>query len=799
MSIGEQRQIDQERLSWAMLEQIRQSMDLNEILETTVTKVRQFLACDRVIIYRFNPDWSGVVVAESVEVPWTSTLDKTITDPCFQKNWVELYKKGRVKAIANIHDANLDSCHIQLLAKYQVQANMVVPILQSKAKDWDTIPSRKGQDVSIENRLWGLLIAHHCASPRQWELQETDLLFSLSSQVALAIQQAELYQQAQTEVFRQRRMASQLSKLNRSVKMLLECNKLLVQATDESKLLQDICQIVIAVGGYQLAWIGLTESQAASQLRIRGQAFEPGEFENPPIVESQLANLDSDFIAQALDTSEPSFIRNLKLEATGVQHNYAVAIALPLHSEGISGVLTIYSKQANAFDVAEVELLKELAETLSHGLMTLRARSLLKQTNEQLRREICDRKQAEAALQESYNLLRSVINASSDPIFVTDRQGCFKLINASGASLFNKSVEEIRGQDSSVLLPPEVYAQHQANDQKVITSGKSDTSEATFVVQGEAKTYLITKNVYSDQVGNILGLVGFTKDITSLKQTQNALREANNDLEQRVQARTAELSQANAELARSNTELEQFAYIASHDLREPLRKIKSYVELLAENYQGQLDDTADKYITYVTDGATRMQALIADLLTYSRVGQGNLTLEPTDLGTVLEQTLGDLSVTIEENSALITADPLPTVRANAQQIAQLFLNLIGNAIKFQGKATPKIEVKAELQECQWLIAVRDNGIGIKPQYAERIFEIFQRLHSREKYAGTGIGLAICRKIVERHGGRIWMESQLGLGTTFYFTLPASVRQPKTPLSLLSFDKPSTKLTYGNPK
>jgi GAF domain-containing protein len=150
MSVEVQRQIEHERLYWAIAQQIRQSMDLTEILETTVTKVRQFIACDRVIIYRFNPDWSGVVVAESVEAPWTSTIDKIITDPCFQKNWVELYKQGRVKAIANIHDANLTPCHIELLAKYQVQANMVVPILQGNGKDWDAAPSTKERDVSIK-------------------------------------------------------------------------------------------------------------------------------------------------------------------------------------------------------------------------------------------------------------------------------------------------------------------------------------------------------------------------------------------------------------------------------------------------------------------------------------------------------------------------------------------------------------------------------------------------------------------------------------------------------------------------
>ncbi|MDP8963852.1 MAG: ATP-binding protein [Cyanobacteriota bacterium] len=773
MRVEDKRQIEQERLSWAIAQAIRQSMDLTEILETTVIKIRQFLACDRVIIYRFNPDWSGVVVAESVAAPWTSTLDKIITDSCFQTKWVELYKQGRVKAIANIHSANLNPCHIELLTKFQVQANMVVPILQGSGKDWDATPPEQEPDVSIPSRLWGLLIAHQCETPRQWEPQESDLLFALSTQLALAIQQAELYQQAKAEVFRQRRMASQLSKLNRSVRMLLECNKLLAEATEESKLLQDICQIVTTVGGYQLAWVGLRDSQETDPLLVKGQAFESGDFANPSLTESGLADSGDDFIAQAIRTSEPCLVQNLKLMAAGVQHDYAVAIALPLRFEEIVGILTIYSKQANAFDVAEVELLKELAETLSHGLMSLRARSLLKQTNERLQREIRDRHHAEVALRESYNLLHTVIDTTPDVVFVKNLDDCYLLMNLPGASLFNKLPEEIIGQDDTALLPPEAAARVQANDRSIMESNTCQVFQEVFVIQGEERTYLVSKSPYRDSEGNVLGLVGFAKDISPLKQTKEALRRANEELEQRVLLRTAELSQANAELVRSNTELEQFAYIASHDLREPLRKIKSYAELLAETYQGQLDDTADKYITYVTDGATRMQALISDLLTYSRVGRGNLTLEGTNLATVLEQTLGDLSVNIAETSALITADPLPTVRANGQQMAQLFLNLIANAIKFRGDATPKIEVKAELQDKEWLVAVRDNGIGIKPQYAERIFEIFQRLHSREKYPGTGIGLAICRKIVDRHGGRIWIESQLGQGTTFYFTLPVS--------------------------
>jgi light-regulated signal transduction histidine kinase (bacteriophytochrome) len=194
--------------------------------------------------------------------------------------------------------------------------------------------------------------------------------------------------------------------------------------------------------------------------------------------------------------------------------------------------------------------------------------------------------------------------------------------------------------------------------------------------------------------------------------------------------------------------------------------------LLVKRYQGQLDEKADKYITHITDGATRMQVLITDLLIYSRVTRGELSLEPTDLGAVLNQALIDLSTTIQESNALIATDPLPTVRANPSQMGQLLQNLIANAIKFCASQPPQIQIKAALQEKFWRISVQDNGIGIESQYAERIFVIFQRLHTKDKYPGTGIGLAICKRIVERHAGRIWVESELGRGTTFFFTLPA---------------------------
>jgi signal transduction histidine kinase len=236
------------------------------------------------------------------------------------------------------------------------------------------------------------------------------------------------------------------------------------------------------------------------------------------------------------------------------------------------------------------------------------------------------------------------------------------------------------------------------------------------------------------------------------------------------------------ELARSNDDLKEFAYAASHDLQEPLRIIRGYVQLLAKRYKGKLDPDADDFIKYAVEGVERMQRLIKDLLEYSRLGINGETLKPSECTELVERAIANLQVAIQESGAEVTYDPLPAIAVDPAQLSRVFQNLIGNAIKFHGEAAPRVHISAERRGKEWVFSVRDNGIGMDPDQSERIFMIFQRLHTREEYDGTGIGLAICKKIVERHGGKIWVESEEGKGSTFYFTIPTGRKDREQPLT-----------------
>jgi PAS domain S-box-containing protein len=266
--------------------------------------------------------------------------------------------------------------------------------------------------------------------------------------------------------------------------------------------------------------------------------------------------------------------------------------------------------------------------------------------------------------------------------------------------------------------------------------------------------------------------VGF--DVTDLKRAEEAVKQAHAELEDRVQQRTAELAQRAGELARANADLEQFAYSASHDLQEPIRNVAIFSELLRQRYGDKLDPQGERFLNFVTEGALRMEMLVRDLLAYTRVANTTeIISERVDGNVVLAALLDSLQSVISHNQATITHGPLPTVEIPKVHLQQVFQNLILNALKYRSDKPPVVHISAQAQGEHWLFAVSDNGIGIAPEHHQQIFGIFKRLHGRDKYPGTGIGLAITKRTVERYGGKIWVESKLGQGATFLFTLPST--------------------------
>ena len=346
----------------------------------------------------------------------------------------------------------------------------------------------------------------------------------------------------------------------------------------------------------------------------------------------------------------------------------------------------------------------------------------------------------------------------------TRTQGGLEAIAASpGVAASKQAMERIRAQ----------LATMRAEENRLLLVRTQEASRSS----SNTRIMIVAGGVLGVALLSLAGVV-VGQEMKQRRHAEEAVRRLNTDLERRVEERTAELAGQTRELARSNGELQQFAYVASHDLQEPLRMVASFTQLLAKRYAAQLDDDARDFINFAVDGANRMQTLISDLLNYSRVGTQGKPLEPTDSDALLDRVLDGLRVAVEENQAKITHDSLPKVMADPMQLGQLFQNLLTNAMKFHGADSPRIHIAARKAGKMWEFSFRDNGIGIAEEHAERIFVIFQRLHTKTEYPGTGIGLAICKKIVERHGGRIWVEPTKGGGTTFCFTVAPAEKMTK---------------------
>ncbi len=372
-------------------------------------------------------------------------------------------------------------------------------------------------------------------------------------------------------------------------------------------------------------------------------------------------------------------------------------------------------------------------------------------------RDISVRRDAEKHLAQMEGRYRGLLEAAPDAMVVVNQAGEIVLLNVQAEKQFGYRRDELLGQKVKNIIP-EGFAE------RLIADGARTAAEAL-----------------AQQIGTGIELIGRRKDgsgfpieimLSPLESPEGILVTA--AIRNITERRRSEqhLVKMVAELNRSNDELQQFAYVASHDLQEPLRMVASYTQLLAERYKGRLDSDADDFIAYAVDGSNRMQLLIQDLLAYSRAGTDGKALREISSDNALKEALANLRATIQESGAVVTHGPLPLVTTDGTQLAQIFQNLVGNAVKYHGASVPLVHVSAAKNGFnEWIFSVRDNGLGIDPQYFERIFILFQRLHGQTEFKGTGMGLAICKKMLERLGGRIWVESQLEKGSTFFFTLP----------------------------
>ena len=376
------------------------------------------------------------------------------------------------------------------------------------------------------------------------------------------------------------------------------------------------------------------------------------------------------------------------------------------------------------------------------------------------------RRQAEA-LQKTEQKFRSLLEAAPDAMVVCREDGEIVMVNSQTEILFNCQRDKLISRNIRALVPNWEYRfRPEVDDEYGHTKVQAERGIELHVFPHGGSSFQAEFSFSPLQTDEGLVVTCSIRDISERKQTEERIRELNNSLEERVLERTEAL-------LRSNEELQQFAYIASHDLQEPLRTVSIYAQLLAKRFRGQLTGDADQFIKFIVEGSERMEKLIHDLLDFSRVdARATDAFTRTSCDEALDDAIRGLQPLLAESGAVLARDPLPWVTGDSIQLARLFQNLLVNSIKYRGDEVPRIHISAKREDGGYLFSVRDNGIGIEPQYAEKVFGIFRCLQPRDKNSGSGMGLAICRKIVSRHEGRIWVESALGKGATFYFTLPA---------------------------
>jgi PAS domain S-box-containing protein len=561
----------------------------------------------------------------------------------------------------------------------------------------------------------------------------------------------------------------ELRQFNLILRALSKTNLAAIHAEDVSDFLDAVCRIIVEECGHPMVWVGFAEDDENKTVKPVAQAgFEEGYLETIKITWSD-TELGRGPTGTAIRTGTPDVCKNMLTESRmrpwreqAIKRGYASSAALPLKADGQTfGVLTIYSKEPGSFSDGEVKLLAELADDLAYGITFLRLRLAHQQSEQQLR-------ESQARLDLA---LRSAGMGAwhwdiTENRRYFDDQACYLL--GIDPKAFTGATEEF----FKVLHP---------DDREIVMKALARTLEQDVPYETEYRVELPDRGVHyitargklvRDDEGRPVRLNGLIWDISERKQMEEDLRKAHDELELRIRERTTELNATVERLELVNAELQEFAFVASHDLQEPLRKIQTFCDMARKRCASVLDNTSQDYLDRVVNSASRMRQLLRDLLEFSRVATRPEPFKKMDLVTIVQEAADIFEASVKETGCQIEIENIPAIEADETQMLGLFQNLIGNALKFRGTEIPCIKVYGKLHRqgiCE--IFVKDNGIGFDLKYAELIFKPFQRLHSRSEYDGTGMGLAICRKIVERHGGNVRAESEPGKGSTFIIRLP----------------------------
>lgn len=567
------------------------------------------------------------------------------------------------------------------------------------------------------------------------------------------------------ELKKRRRAEAALHRLNRKLRAVTDCNEALMRAEEEPALLREICRIVCEGAGYRMAWVGYTEHDEAKAVRPMAWAGEEGGYLAAANITWADVERGRGPSGVAIRSGKSSVIQDFATDPKAavwrkdaLRRGYRSSIALPLRGEngGTFGALCIYSTEPNAFTPDEIFLLEELAGDLTFGIVVLRDRGELKRAVE--------------ALRESEARYRRIVDTATEGILVVDPDTVITFANARMAEMLGYRGDELIDRRMTDFMLGEDLPDHK-RIMEACRSGLSGNYERRFQRKDGQTVWAFTSvTAVFDEEHRFDGSFAMFTDITERKRAEEALHTLNQELERRVLERTAALEEA-------NKELEAISYSVSHDLRGPLRAIDGFSSILLEDYKSVLDAEGRRYLTAVHLGAVRLGRLIDDILAFSRMSRREMTMMPVDMTAMTREIFDEQLATVPGRTIELRLSELPPAEGDPAMIRQVLVNLLSNAVKFTApKAEAVIEVSGIAKETENVYCVKDNGAGFDMQYVDKLFGVFQRLHSAEEFEGTGIGLAIVKRVVVRHGGRVWAEGKVGEGASLYFTLPREIAE-----------------------